>query len=114
MAETDWQFSLASVQEAINARTDGKRFHYPLHHGTMRVGLYAPRVDDPQLPHTQDEIYIVLSGSGEFVKGGERRAFHPHDILFVEAGAVHRFENFTDDFSTWVVFWGPQGGEGGA
>lgn len=111
MAETDWKFSLASVQEAIAARTDGKRFHYPLLHGSMRVGLYAPRGQDAQQPHTQDELYIIVSGSGEFVKADERRAFKPGDVLFVEAGVVHRFENFTDDFSTWVVFWGPQGGE---
>jgi hypothetical protein len=25
--------------------------------------------------------------------------------------AVHRFENFTDDFSVWVMFYGPEGGE---
>jgi len=32
-------------------------------------------------------------------------------VIFVEAGVEHRFEDFTDDFETWVVFWGPQGGE---
>lgn len=111
MADAEWQFSLASVQDAIAARNDGKRFHYPLHHGSMRVGVYAPRGEDPQQPHTQDELYIIQSGSGEFVKGSERRAIKPNDVLFVEAGITHRFENFTDDFSTWVVFWGPQGGE---
>ncbi len=31
--------------------------------------------------------------------------------LFVPAHATHRFEEFTDDFAAWVVFWGPQGGE---
>ena len=29
----------------------------------------------------------------------------------VAAGAVHRFVDFSDDFQTWVVFWGPEGGE---
>jgi hypothetical protein len=24
---------------------------------------------------------------------------------------VHRFEEFTDDFYTWVIFYGPDGGE---
>ena len=24
---------------------------------------------------------------------------------------VHRFVDFSDDFGTWVVFWGPEGGE---
>lgn len=107
----DWKFSLAHVRDAIAARTDGKQFHYPLTHGTMRVGVYAPRGKDTQTPHTQDELYIVISGTGDFVKGNERTAFQPNDILFVEANVPHRFENFSDDFSTWVVFWGCEGGE---
>jgi hypothetical protein len=26
-------------------------------------------------------------------------------------GWVHLFEDFSGDFATWVVFWGPKGGE---
>ena len=33
------------------------------------------------------------------------------DAFFVAAGVVHQFENFSEDFVTWVVFYGPQGGE---
>ena len=111
MNETDWQFSLESMKATLAANPAGPAFHYPLLHGTMKVGLYAPRGSDPQQPHTKDELYIIVSGTGEFVKGNERRAFKPQDVLFVEASAVHRFENFSDDFSTWVIFWGPEGGE---
>ena len=32
-------------------------------------------------------------------------------MLFVEAGVDHRFVDFSDDFETWVIFWGPDGGE---
>lgn len=35
----------------------------------------------------------------------------PDDLIFVEAGAVHRFEAISEDFLTWAVFWGPPGGE---
>ncbi len=34
-------------------------------------------------------------------------------MLFVAAGAEHRFEDFTQDFAAWVVFYGPEGGERG-
>ena len=44
---------------------------------------------------------------------GERHRFSAGTAFFVPAGAVHRFENFLPDFSTWVVFWGPRGGEKG-
>ena len=80
--------------------------------GTMRAVLYAPKGQDPQTPHDQDEIYIVQSGSGTFTKAGQSRQFGPGDVLFVEAGAEHRFSFFTDDFAAWAVFWGPDGGEG--
>jgi mannose-6-phosphate isomerase-like protein (cupin superfamily) len=88
-----------------------RQFHYPIRHGSMRVGIYAPRVEDDQTPHSQDELYIIASGSGWFVKGDERTPFQPQDVLFVEAGAMHRFENFSADFAAWVIFWGPEGGE---
>lgn len=77
----------------------------------MSVGLYAPVGNDPQRPHERDELYIVRSGSGELMIGGERNLFSPGDVFFVGAGIEHRFENFTPGFSAWVVFWGPRGGE---
>lgn len=80
-------------------------------HGTMSVELYAPKGKDEQTPHDQDELYIVATGSGQFVNGGTVSQFEPGDVLFVPAHIEHRFENFTADFSTWVVFYGPKGGE---
>ncbi len=80
-------------------------------HGTLAVEVYKPKKIDLQKPHTRDEVYIVISGSGEFLNGGVRTDFSPGDFLFVPAGTEHRFENFTEDFATWVLFYGPEGGE---
>ena len=107
----DWLVSLDHILANLQATPDGKRVAYPIRHGTMRVGVYAPTPLDPQTPHAQDELYIVIGGSGTFVKGDERRPFRPGDVIFVEAGAEHRFEAFSADFAAWVVFWGPDGGE---
>ena len=82
-----------------------------LEHGTLVVEIYAPRGHDPQKPHTRDEIYVVVEGSGEFVNGDERQRFAPGDVLFVPAHVEHRFENFTDNLVVWVIFYGPEGGE---
>ena len=90
---------------------DGERFTEAFAHGSLAVELYAPKVIDPQKPHTRDEVYFVVSGKGEFVVAGERTGFGPGDALFAAAGVEHRFENFTADFATWVVFYGPEGGE---
>lgn len=80
-------------------------------HGTLSVEVYKPEKVDLQQPHTRDEVYIIISGTGEFLNDGVRTSFAPRDFLFVPAGIEHRFENFTDDFSTWVLFYGPEGGE---
>jgi len=52
-----------------------------------------------------------MHGNGEFVNNGTRNTFGPGDVLLAPAGVEHRFENFTDDFVTWVIFYGPVGGE---
>jgi mannose-6-phosphate isomerase-like protein (cupin superfamily) len=82
-----------------------------LAHGSLLVEYYAPRGTDVQRPHTRDEVYVVIQGQGWFVNGTERHRFQAHDVLFVPAGVVHRFQDFTDDFAVWVMFYGPQGGE---
>ena len=80
-------------------------------HGTLEAGLYAPRGIDDQTPHTRDEAYVVVKGSGQFVCGSARRDFAAGELIFVPAGMRHRFERFSDDLTVWVVFYGPEGGE---
>lgn len=80
-------------------------------HGSLELKAYAPRGVDPQKPHARDEIYVIMRGTGTFYDGSDRRPFGPGDFLFVPAGVEHRFEEFSDDFATWVVFYGPEGGE---
>src|SRR6188472_2375278 len=80
-------------------------------HGTMLLEVFAPKNTDYQTPHEQDELYFVMQGRGDFIVGDERIPFQTGDALFVPAHKPHHFENFTDDFVTWVVFWGPNGGE---
>ena len=82
-----------------------------LEHGSMKVEYYAPEFEDLQKPHTQDEIYIIDQGEGIFLNGEVRHIFETGDVLLVPAGVEHRFEKFTEDFATWVIFYGPKGGE---
>ncbi len=102
-----------TVEKALQtvAASDDEAYGVLLEHGTLELGFYNPDGHDLQNPHTQDEIYVVQSGTGYFVNGGKRLPFEPGEALFVPAGVVHRFEEFSDDFAAWVVFYGPQGGE---
>ena len=104
-----------TVQEGLARMPGPDRDQYDvlLRHGTLTVGLYAPRGIDDQTPHSRDEVYVVISGRGHFRNGAERRPFAPGDVLFVPASVEHRFEEFTDDLALWVMFYGPEGGERG-
>jgi hypothetical protein len=75
-------------------------------HGTLAVEIYKPVTIDSQKPHDRDEVYVIIDGHGEFVCGKEQASFGKGDFLFVPAGVEHRFINFSDNFSTWVIFYG--------
>jgi mannose-6-phosphate isomerase-like protein (cupin superfamily) len=109
---TGWIVPLARFEEELGK--DGNPYWQGISRGTMRTLLFKPKDRDVQQPHGQDELYIVHSGSGTFSKSGEMRPVRTGDVIFVEAGTEHRFETFSRDFAAWVIFWGPEGGEGEA
>jgi carbamoyl-phosphate synthase large subunit len=90
---------------------NGERFIPVFNHGTLVVEILAPPSPTPLPPHTRDEVYIVVQGTGELIKDGVRMPVGPGDFLFVPAGVEHNFENFTDDLTIWTIFYGPEGGE---
>lgn len=79
--------------------------------GSLVVELYTPIDHDPQTPHTRDEVYIVARGTSLFFDGERRSPINVGSFVFVPAGQIHRFENFSTDFAVWVLFYGPEGGE---
>jgi mannose-6-phosphate isomerase-like protein (cupin superfamily) len=109
MSRPHWAPALEDAERI--AKSSERHFGPMLRRGTLFLGLYAPVGVDPQTPHIQDEVYVVVAGTGEFVRESERVTFGPGDVLFVPAHQQHRFENFTHDFQAWVVFYGPDGGE---
>lgn len=55
--------------------------------------------------------FILCHPGPVFYCEAESFPFVQGDFLFVPAGVGHRFENFTNDFFTWVIFYGAVGGE---
>ncbi len=90
---------------------NGERFHVGLLRGALQVELYVPQNEDFQQPHSRDECYVVIRGSGMFQMGDENVPFEAGDFLFVPARMPHRFYDFGDSLETWVIFYGPEGGE---
>ncbi len=100
-----WKISSEEALELLAKHPEGKPFITLLEREKMYVEVYQPKQVDLQKPHDQDEIYVVISGSGVFSNGGICQQFSPSDLIFVPAGVEHRFEDFTDDFATWVIFY---------
>ena len=102
-----------SLLEAIEQlkQESAKTFTVLMKHGTMSVEYFSPQKIDTQTPHKQDELYVIARGHGKLNRNAEIMECKAGDVLFVPAGMEHRFENFTDDFATWVIFYGPTGGE---
>lgn len=109
-APTPPRMTAPAALAAAKKSSDGM-YAILLEHGTLELGFYSPHESDPQQPHDRDEVYIVQAGSGYFVCGDQRQNFEAGEALFVPAGVVHRFESFSDDFSVWVMFYGPRDGE---
>ncbi len=92
-------------------KQSGQLFTELFRHGSLTVEIYQPSRVDFQQPHQRDELYVIISGTGEFYHEGVLGRFEAGDVFFVNAGHEHRFLNFSEDFSTWVFFFGPTGGE---
>jgi len=101
------------INAMYSLKESGQEFNTVFEHGTLSVEVYKPDRVDKQQPHERDEVYIIASGHGKFTLEHEETSIKAGDFLFVPAGANHRFIEFSGDFSTWVLFYGPQEGEKG-
>ena len=102
------QFGVASAVERLRKAGGG----YEIVHESqgLELGAYVLVAPEPdrQQPHEDDEVYVVLEGSGslEVVSGdGERTevALEVGDAVFVEAGAEHRFVGY-EQLAVLVIF----------
>ena len=96
---------------ARTRRESGKLYLEFLKHESLSMGLYELSAGgaDPQSPHTEDEVYVVLEGSGVLEVEGESTPLSEGMALFVAAGAEHRFSSY-EQLALLVVFNGPHSG----
>lgn len=78
---------------------------------SLSVGLYHLKAGqaDPQKPHTEDEVYYVVSGEASFRAGSEEQKVGQGSVIFVEKNAEHRFYDITEDLTVLVFFAPPEG-----
>ena len=97
------EFSVASVKDRLVAAGGG----YEVVHESpaLELGVYVLVAPEPdrQQPHSDDEVYIVLEGSGVLEVAGTSVPVQEGHAVFVEAGAEHRFTAY-EQLCVLVVF----------
>lgn len=77
----------------------------PFRKGAVSLVFFAPKGKDYQTFHEEDEFYFIARGSGEIIIDDEKFLFETGDAFFVPAKVPHRFENFSEDFAAWAIFF---------
>jgi mannose-6-phosphate isomerase-like protein (cupin superfamily) len=77
----------------------------------LSFGMYwlDAGADDPQAPHTEDEIYVVINGRGTIEIDRDAHPILPGSVISIPRGVDHRFVDITEDIALVVVFGPPEG-----
>ncbi len=99
------------LEELLAAHAEaGALYHEFLRESSLSTGLYVlpAGMPDPQQPHTEDEVYYIIGGSGQITVAAENRAVRAGSVVFVAAGVEHRFHTITEDLKILVFFAPPR------
>jgi mannose-6-phosphate isomerase-like protein (cupin superfamily) len=74
----------------------------------LSMGLYVlpAGATDPQSPHTEDEVYYVVSGRAQILVAEENRDVQAGSIIYVAKNIAHRFHSIEEEL-TLLVFFAP-------
>jgi mannose-6-phosphate isomerase-like protein (cupin superfamily) len=92
--------------EAVKRRLSGGGGYEIVHSSPgLELGVYVLVAPEPdrQQPHEDDEVYIVLEGTGVLDVEGEKVELREGHALFVPAHAEHRFSGY-ESLSLLVIF----------
>ncbi|HXW91830.1 MAG TPA: cupin domain-containing protein [Terriglobales bacterium] len=99
--------SFYALSELESERTQaGERYLEFLRVPAMSAGIYvlSPGEADPQSPHREDELYVVVRGRARMRVGPEDRAVSSGAVIFVAAEVEHRFYEITEELLVLVFF----------
>lgn len=101
-------FDLPQIMDAHSQA--GQLYHEFIRSEHLSTGVYclAAGSEDPQQPHTEDEIYYVIKGQATVRVGDEDRQVQEGSTIFVAKSVEHRFHSITQDLTILVVFAPPR------
>ena len=104
-AETFDVPALEVARAELQERT-GELYLEFLRRDSLSCGLYVlePGADDPQTPHQEDEVYVVLAGRARLGTADRDQPVGPGSVVFVARTVPHRFADVTERLSVLVLF----------
>ena len=105
-----WELEALESERAA----EGRLYHEFLSVPDLSGGLYVLEAGatDPQVPHGEDELYVVMAGRGAITVGGEERPVGPGSVVFVGAQVPHRFHDIEERLVVLVAFGPAEGSRG--
>jgi mannose-6-phosphate isomerase-like protein (cupin superfamily) len=72
----------------------------------LSIGLYVLPAGgtDPQSPHTEAEVYYVVSGKAQILVAEENHDVQAGSIVYVEKNIAHRFHSIEEELTVFVFF----------
>ena len=95
------------LTQLIQQRADPNKLYLEfLKVPNLSMGLYVLPAGgvDPQSPHTEDEVYYVVSGKAQIKVADEDRAVQAGSIVYVAKNVEHRFHSIEQDLTVLVFF----------
>ena len=72
----------------------------------LSMGLYILPAGgtDPQSPHTEDEVYYVVSGRAQILVAEENGDVQAGSVIYVAKNVAHRFHSIEEELTVLVFF----------
>lgn len=95
------------LAQLISQRADSNKLYLEfLKVPDLSMGLYALPAGgtDPQSPHSEDEVYYVVSGRAKIMVADEDRDVQAGSIVYVAKNVAHHFHSIEEDLTILVLF----------
>ena len=95
------------LSELITQRADSNKAYLEfLKVSDLSMGLYVLPAGgvDPQSPHTEDEVYYVLSGRAQIKVADEERTLQAGSVIYVARNVEHKFHSIEEELTVLVFF----------
>ena len=99
---------VSTAELADQLRQEDRSYAELLSEESMRVELARYPNPEPKTPHKEDELYVILSGTGVVHVGSETYEVSEGDVVYVEQGVEHDFSDIEDEITAVIVFAGSQ------